>query len=406
MASPSWRKDIAQFCRHYLVYFLPITFLVYLTLESYQIDFRSFYLAGKSVLQGLDPYLNYVGVRPEFYGPINAETAPFSGFRYPPLAALLFAPLGWLPYATAKALFTLGMLIALGLLGFGLVQRSRFAIPGEALLFMIVSFPVLALVERGQVDSLLVYLVALAYWLSQRRRWAVLAAFLLAFAGVFKIFPLLALIFYGVRRQWKVVAATLLWVIALFTLPVFILGRTVYDHFFQRTFPAYFGEITSNLPMDLHGQGVALGKIVQSVDADDLLATHDFVNGFMNPLLSSSTLGSLISGTILTVLLLIATHRCPADVQFYALLNVINLYNPVAWIMGLVWYLPLFLHLYPRVTRLGQALLLLPLFLPPFLNVNAVLAYLLAILFALAHRLPALERRLLSQPAPPLNLSP
>jgi hypothetical protein len=35
------------------------------------------------------------------------------------------------------------------------------------------------------------------------------------------------------------------------------------------------------------------------MDADNLIATHDFVNGFMNPLLSSSTLGSLISGTVL-----------------------------------------------------------------------------------------------------------
>lgn len=397
MASPLWRKDIAHFCGNYLVYFLPIVFLVYLTLESYQIDFRSFYLAGKSVLEGLDPYLNYVGVRPEFYGPINSETAPFSGFRYPPLAALIFAPLGMLPYATAKALFTLAMLITLGLLGFGLVRRSRFAIPGEALLFMMVSFPVLALVERGQVDSLLVYLVVLAYWLSQRRQWTALAAFFLALAGVFKIFPILALIFYGMRQQWRFVAATLLWAIALFTFPIAILGRTVYGHFLQRTFPAIFGEIVHTLPMDLHGQGVVLGRIVQSVDADNLLATHDFVNGFMNPLLSSSTVGSLISGTILTVLLLIATHRCPADFQFYALLNVINLYNPVAWIMGLVWYLPLFLHLYPRMTRLGQFLLLLPLFLPPFLNVNAVMAYLLAIVFALAHRLPALERKVFAQ---------
>jgi hypothetical protein len=391
-----WRKDLTYFCHHYLVYFLPITYLVYLTLESYQIDFRSFYLGGKSVLLGLDPYLNYVGVRPEFYGPVNSETAPFSGFRYPPLAALVLAPLGSLPYAVAKALFTLAMLILLGLLSFHLVRRSRFTIPGEALLFMMVSFPVLALVERGQVDSFVLYLTALSYWLSQSRRGRGLGAFLLAFAGIFKVFPLVVLIFYGVRRQWRFVAYTGLWSIALFTLPLVYLGRDVYDNFFKRTLPAYFGEITSDLPMDLHGQGIALGKIVQSVDADDLWLTHDFVNGFMNPLLSSSTLGSLISGLILTVLLLVAMHRCPVDFQFYAFLNVINLYNPVAWIMGLVWYIPLFLYLYPRMTRLGQFLLLLPLFLPPFLNVNAVLAYVLSIVFALAQRMPGWGRSLLT----------
>ncbi len=401
MASLSWRRDAARFCKDYLVYFLPVTFLVYLLLESYQIDFRSFYLAGKSVHLGLDPYLNYVGVRPEFYGPVNSETAPFSGFRYPPLAALVFAPLGWFPYATAKALFTLIMLGLLGLLSFHLVRRSRFAIPGEALLFMTVSFPVLALVERGQVDSLLLYLTALAYWLSEKRRWTWLASFLLAFAGVFKIFPLVVLIFYGVRRQWRFVVYTGFWVVGLLALPYTYFGRAVYANFLHRTLPGYFGELTSALPMTLHGQGIVMGKIVQSVDADNLLVTHDFVNGFMNPLLSSSTVGSLISGTILTALLLTATRQCPLDFQFYAFLNVINLYNPVAWIMGLVWYILLFLYLYPRVTRLGQFLLLLPLFLPPFLNTNAVWAYVLSIVFALAYRMPGWGRSLFHQSAFP-----
>jgi len=399
MASSLWRKDITRFCRNYLVYFLPVTFLLYLLLESYQIDFRSFYLAGKSVLLGLDPYLNYVGVRPEFYGPVNSETAPFSGFRYPPMAALVFAPLGWLPYATARVLFTLAMLALLGLLSFHLVRRSQFAIPGEALLFIIVSFPVLALVERGQVDSLMLYFTALAYWLSKNHRWTWLASFLLAFAGVFKIFPLVVLIFYGVRRQWRFVVSTTLWAIGLLVLPYGYFGQSVYANFLKRTLPSYFGNLTSDLPITLHGQGIVLGKIVQSVDADNLLLTHDFVNGFMNSLLSSSPVGSLISGTILTGLLVVATRQCPVDFQFYAFLNVINLYNPVAWIMGLVWYIPLFLYLYPRVTRLGQFLLLLPLFMPPFLNTNAVWAYVLSLVFALAYRMPGWGRSLFLESA-------
>ena len=71
--------------------------LVYLALQSFQIDFRAVDLAGKSVLLGLDPYLNPVGARPEFYAPINAENFAYLAFRYPPLAALLFAPLSLLP---------------------------------------------------------------------------------------------------------------------------------------------------------------------------------------------------------------------------------------------------------------------------------------------------------------------
>jgi len=67
--------------------------------------------------------------------------------------------------------------------------------------------------------------------------------------------------------------------------------------------------------------------------------------------------------------------------------------------MGLVWYLPLFFYLYPSVSQLGRWLILLPLFLPPFLNANAALAYVIAVLFLIARRAPQLARRLLAAPA-------
>lgn len=395
MVSPVPRlwPDLRRFAQVYLVYFLPVGFLVYLMLESYQIDFRSFYLAGKSVGLGLDPYLNYVGVRPEFYGPMNSETAPFSGFRYPPLAALAFAPLGELPYPTAKLVFTLAMVVVLGLISFAMVRRSQFTLPGEALLFMLVSFPVLATVERGQVDSLVLYLTLLAYWGGGRR--PALPALALALASLLKLFPILVLLFYGWRRQWGMVLSTLAWMGGLLTLPYLYFGPTIYWHFLQRTLPAQLGQITHELPVTLHGQGIVLGKVVQSIDAPDLWVSHDFVNGFMNPLLSSNTGGAVVAGAIATVLLLWVTEKSPRDLQFYAFLTVINLYNPVAWIMGLVWYLPLFLHLYPSLTKGGQVLLLLPLFIPPFLNSNAILAYLIALVMALTYRLPGLGKNLM-----------
>ncbi len=122
--SSVWRSDVWRFVRDYGVCFLPIILLGYITLESYQIDFRSMYLAGKSVVFGLDPYVNYVGVRADFYGPINSESHAYSGFRYPPLAALAFMPLGMLPYESAKLWFTVAMLLAVVLLIFHFVQAS------------------------------------------------------------------------------------------------------------------------------------------------------------------------------------------------------------------------------------------------------------------------------------------
>ncbi|MBE9064633.1 glycosyltransferase family 87 protein [cf. Phormidesmis sp. LEGE 11477] len=396
MAYSIWRKhalrlcqgsDIWQFVRIYGVCFLPIIFLGYITLESYQIDFRSMYLAGKSALLGLDPYVNYVGMRADFYGPINAESQAYSGFRYPPLAALFFLPLGALPYQSAKVLFTLVILGLAVLLSFHFVRRSEFTMPDTAILFVMVSFPVIATVERGQVDILIVYLSMISYHFLQSGRRSNLAAFLLAFAGMLKLFPFVLLIFYGDRKQWRFVGKTLLHSAVLFALPYPFLGLASYINFFRRTLPGYFGQIETGLSTSLQGQGVIDG-IVHSVDSTNLLAARRFSSGGMNPWMANNTVGAIVCGLLLTGLLLIATRRTQANFQFYAFLNVINLFNPVSWIMGLVWYIPLFFYLSPLVSRWGRFLLLAPLFSPPGFNANAVLAYILSIVFALSFQIP------------------
>ena len=389
-------RSLRRFLRDYGIYGLPLVLLVYLALESFQIDFRAFYLAGKAVLLGLDPYLNHVGTRPEFYAPINAENYAYSAFRYPPLAALLFAPLALLPYEVSKVLFSLLMWLLLAGIAYQMVWRSGWRLRGEALLFAGVSFPVLAMVERGQIDPLLVALVLVSYWLAREPRRQGPAALLLALAGVLKIFPFVVLLEWIVRRRWRLVAYTLVWGLVLFLLPMLLLGPQVYWHFWQRTLPELFGQITAANPIDLHGQGIDLGRLARSREGNGLLLSHDFTNGFMNPLFQNSAAAAIVCGLVLSTVLLVAGRGAPSDLQFYAFLNLINLFNPLAWIMGLVWYLPLFFHLYPSVSRLGRWLILLPLFLPPFLNANAALAFVIALLALIAQRAPRLARRLLA----------
>ncbi len=395
------RGSLRRFLRDYGIYGLPVVFLIYLALESYQIDFRAFYLAGKSVLLGLDPYLNHVGTRPEFYAPINAENYAYSAFRYPPLAALLFAPLALLPYGLSKVLFSLLMWLLLAGIAYQLARRSGWRLPGEALLFAGVSFPVLAMVERGQIDPLMVALVLASYWVAAHPDRQGVAGGLLALAGLLKIFPFVVLLDWIARRRWRLLGWTLVWAVVLFVLPWPLLGQQVYGHFWQRTLPELFGPITTANPIELHGQGIDLGRLARSLDGHGLLLSHDFTNGFMNPLFQSSSAGAIVCGLVLSVVLLLAARGAPSDLRFYAVLNLINLFNPLAWIMGLVWYLPLFFSLYPSVSRLGRWLILLPLFLPPFLNANAALAYVIAVVFLVARRTPRLARRLLAGAADP-----
>jgi len=401
MAHKAWRKDCLQFCRTYGVCFLPIVFWGYIAIESYQIDFRSMYLAGKSVVYGLDPYVNYVGVRPDFYGPVNSESQIYSGFRYPPLAALFFVVWGLLPYTLARFSFTAVMLVCLIGLVFYLVRQQRFTVPDSAVLFVMMSLPVMATVERGQVDVLIVGLSVLSFhfWKSRSSdaKRTALAALLLAIAGMLKLFPFVLLLFYAARRQWRMVGSTIAFAIGLFWLPYPVLARSSYLNFFRRSLPDYFGAIVTNLSTNLGQQGVT-NNIVHSIDSPNRIAMHAFSSGSMNPLFIDNTSGAVASGLILSVVLLIAVRKTPIDFQFYAFLSLINLFNPVSWIMGLVWYIPFFLYLSPIVSKWGRWLFLAPLFFPPVLYANAVLAYAIAVIAAIGMSQNNLSRFLFKSP--------
>ncbi len=76
----------------YIIAISPIFLIFYISNETYAIDYRAFYLAGKSVLNNLNPYLNHISLSSDFYGPINSELSKFSGWKYPPLASYFFTP--------------------------------------------------------------------------------------------------------------------------------------------------------------------------------------------------------------------------------------------------------------------------------------------------------------------------
>ncbi len=216
------------------IYFLPIGFLVYTLLSAYQIDFRAFYVAARSVLLNLDPYLNPVTQFPELYAAINAEDSIASGFIYPPLAALLFLPLGFLSYGTAKIVFS--ALILVGLIGLCLLfakkRNDGLSTPGEAFLFVTCSFPLLSTFERGQIDLVIVLLTWLSFHFYRSQK-LMQSALLLGLAICIKIFPAIVIIYYLIKRQFRVAAYAIASTLILFSLPLLYFKPSVYLHFFS-----------------------------------------------------------------------------------------------------------------------------------------------------------------------------
>ena len=387
-----FKADVARFLREYFIYLLPSAFVIYLVLESYQIDFRPYYIAGKAILFGLDPYLNHVNEYPEFYVPINANDSPYSGFIYPPFASLLFLPFGALPYVQAKLYYSIFILIILWSLLFELVRQSQFTIKGETLLFVMASFPVLASFERGQIDILICYLATLSFLIYQRQHSKALSGFLLALACGIKIFPGVILLYFILKKEFKLVTYTLGFVGVLVLAPIAYFGTPVYTHYLQEIFPDLFGALTSPGAISTHGQAV-VDRVVKSVDSNGLRVTHDFVHGYHNPFLRGNLLGAAIVGLIVFAMLMYYLRRSPIEHQFFSIINTILVFNPQTWIMGLVWYVPLFIYLFGRANHLGKFILVLPLFVPPFTNSNGMLAVAIAIIFAI----PTTNKRLINR---------
>jgi hypothetical protein len=385
-----------QFLSRYLIYFAPIMYLGYLVAESYQMDFRAFYVAAKSVLHHLDPYLNPVSEWPELFAAGNADANPASGFRYPPLAALLFMPLGLLAYEPSRVLFSLLNFGLFMLTCFYLTRLNGTRMQGTAILFAMVSFPILAHFERGQIDLLLLWLVVGAFvaYTPKQANWG--TAWLLAIASSIKVFPLFVLAYFVQQRELKLILKTLAIAFLLSLAPWLYFGPGVYMSFLKRSLPGVFGAISSPTPIDVHGQGVLHFFIVRALQGNGKFFGHDFVNGRMNPLFSSDAVAALIFGTIAVTVVLLASRQLSSQYQFFAVLTTVTLFNAQAWVMGLTWYIPLFVYCYGRTTTLGKFFILLPLFVPPLINTNGYLAYAIALIMAWAVRSPQHAHKLLT----------
>jgi hypothetical protein len=172
---------------------------------SLQMDFSAFYTAGQALNAGVSPYRTNVALR--IWD--GVDTYLHSRFLYPPLVATLFRPLAAVPYYDAKLIW---MLFSLGCLAVAIVavldyvpRPWRLEAGLAAGIATALLFPLLTLLERGQIDAVTLALLALGIRLLRtdvpRRR--LLAGLFFALATLLKlnvgfVFPFLLL-----RRSWR-----------------------------------------------------------------------------------------------------------------------------------------------------------------------------------------------------------
>ena len=364
----------------YIIALSPIFLIFYISNETYAIDYRAFYLAGKSVLNNLNPYLNHISLSSDFYGPINSELSKFSGWKYPPLASYIFTPLASLPYEISKNIFNLISLLSISLLTFFIIKKRIFFINPYSLIIVGISFPVLSIISRGQVEILIVCLALISLYFYQKNK-IFLSASLIAILGFIKVFPLLlAITFLKNYKKNKFYIYLIISFLILFLLNIILCPLEWRESFIERiTIPwdqmpsGSLKELPNNLGV------IKDSMMVRTSDARNLFHSHFFVFGFANPLLSNNLFLSGIIGTIGAFICLFKYSKYSINLSFFAIMNWINIINPISWIMGLFWYVPLFIFSYEKVKPSLRIILILPLILPPFLNISGYFAALMSI---------------------------
>ena len=364
----------------YVICLSPIFLIFYISNETYAIDYRSFYLAGKSVLNALNPYLNHISLNTDFYGPVNSELSKFSGWKYPPLASYLFSPLAMIPYELSKNTFNFISLLSASSIVFLIIKKRLFEINPTALIIVGISFPVLATISRGQVEILILCISLLGLYFYDKGN-LFLSSAILAFLGFIKIFPLLlAISFLKSKRRIKFFLYLLFSLTIIYLLNIALCPIEWRLSFFERlTIPwnqVPAGEL-DQLPDNL---GIIKDSMmVRTSDARNLFHSHFFVFGFANPLLSNNLFLSAICGIVGAFSCLIKYSKYSITFCFFTIMNWINIINPISWIMGLIWYIPLFLYSYDKVKPSLKIIIVLPLILPPFLNSSGYLAAIISL---------------------------
>ncbi len=364
----------------YIIALSPIFLIFYISNETYAIDYRAFYLAGKSVLNNLNPYLNHISLNSDFYGPINSELSKFSGWKYPPLASYIFTPLATLPYELSKNIFNLFSLLSISLVTFFIIKKRVFHLNPYSLIIVGISFPFLATISRGQVEILIVCLALISLYFYKKDK-IFLSAALISIMGFIKVFPLLlSFAFIKSFRNKKFFIYLISSLLILYILNLTLCPLEWRQTFIERIMIPWNKMPSGDLKELPNNLGIIKDSMmVRTSDARNLFHSHFFVFGFANPLLSNNLFLSGTIGIIGALICLFKYTKYSTSLCFFTIMNWINIINPISWIMGLFWYVPLFIFSYEKIKPSLKIIIALPLILPPFLNISGYLAAIISL---------------------------
>ncbi|WP_209707503.1 glycosyltransferase 87 family protein [Crossiella equi] len=164
----------------------------------FYLDLQVYRAGGLTWLNGLSLY------EPSFPKPYSLDfPLPFT---YPPLAAVLFAPVGLLPFWVSAVLFVLVSMLAMFTTGamvgkrLGLSRDKAWYVAAVVGTVCVLLEPVRETLQFGQVNLILMVMIA-ADCLMKKTPWP--RGLMIGLAAAIKLTPLAFLLFFLLRWQWK-----------------------------------------------------------------------------------------------------------------------------------------------------------------------------------------------------------
>ncbi len=230
--------------------------LLYMSIDSYQMDYRAAFVAGRAFFDGLNPMVNNF-IHGVLYVDNNSPYMP-SRFVYPPHALFLYLPFCLTKsYFVSKLCFAIFNLICL----FSLILflKKLYPLRNEFVLLIMFSIPTWANFERGQIYVLVTLLLVLAYHY-RNKIWAGLLAIIPAFL---RLFPAVVLIYFLLRKHYKLLLSSIIWGIVFFIFGMVYFGPMAVVDFIINLYQL----INPHQPFPVDGN--LIGKTVATIPQND-----------------------------------------------------------------------------------------------------------------------------------------
>lgn len=183
-------------------------FSVFLSHYTYNTDFGVYYYAASTILDPNTPNISVydIDTANKYSIPEATQLHGFT-FIYSMPVAYIMAPLALIPYFKAKAaMIFINILMYLSAitiaLKMGRASGRWFAYP---LALLCLWWPFIQNMRQGQVNGILLFLIALAVFAATKNRPTICGIFL-AIAALFKLFPIAIAMLLGIKN-WRIFAS-------------------------------------------------------------------------------------------------------------------------------------------------------------------------------------------------------